>query len=155
MPRGNRKNLIPANERSKEEAIENSRKGGIASGKARREKSDLRKAIQMALNNSYADKDGNMISGTEAMARNLVAKALSKNSRDAMAAIKYICELTGMNKTAEQLQKERVELKLLEKELELKKQVVTDMKENTDNEIRIEIVRANKKPTEDKQEENE
>ena len=41
MPRGNPENLIPANRRSKEEARENGRKGGIASGKARAEKKRL------------------------------------------------------------------------------------------------------------------
>lgn len=152
MPRGNRKNLIPANERSKEEAIENSRKGGIASGKARREKRDLRKALQMALNNTYIDASGNSVSAIDAMARNLVAKAMSGKNRDAMAAIKYICELTGMNKTPEQAKKEKVELKLLEQELKLKEQLTQDMEDGTNNEIRVEIVRATKKSIEEENE---
>ena len=41
MARGNPDKLIPANKRSKEEASELGRKGGIASGKARREKKRL------------------------------------------------------------------------------------------------------------------
>ena len=36
MPRGNRKNLIPASERSKDEAINNGKKGGVKSGEVRR-----------------------------------------------------------------------------------------------------------------------
>lgn len=45
----NEKNLIPANKRSKSEARENSRKGGIASGKARREKKTLKELLDIAL----------------------------------------------------------------------------------------------------------
>jgi len=41
MARGNPSKLIPANKRSKEEASELGRKGGIASGVARREKKKL------------------------------------------------------------------------------------------------------------------
>lgn len=42
-------NLIPVTERTKEEAREISRKGGIASGKARREKADLKKKVNEIL----------------------------------------------------------------------------------------------------------
>jgi len=42
VPRGNNNNLIPGNERSHREATENGRKGGIASGEARRAKRDRR-----------------------------------------------------------------------------------------------------------------
>ena len=41
MPRGNPKNLIPNSERTPEQLREQTRKGGIASGKARREKKRL------------------------------------------------------------------------------------------------------------------
>lgn len=43
----NDSNLIPNTERSPEELREMGRKGGIASGKARRRKRDLRKMMQM------------------------------------------------------------------------------------------------------------
>lgn len=42
-------NLIPMNTRSKEEASELGRKGGIASGKARREKATMKKTLEMLL----------------------------------------------------------------------------------------------------------
>lgn len=45
----NEQNLIPANKRSKSEARENGSKGGIASGKARRKKANLRKAFETIL----------------------------------------------------------------------------------------------------------
>lgn len=49
MPRDGTENLIPVTERTKKEAREISRKGGIASGKARRGKADLKKKINQNL----------------------------------------------------------------------------------------------------------
>lgn len=45
----NEKNLIPANKRTKDEHREIAKKGGIASGKARRKKANLRKAFETIL----------------------------------------------------------------------------------------------------------
>ncbi|HEN7774892.1 TPA: hypothetical protein U7M88_001965 [Streptococcus agalactiae] len=42
-------NLIPINQRSKSEAREISRKGGLASGKARRQRADLKRAFETLL----------------------------------------------------------------------------------------------------------
>jgi len=50
LPAGKNNNLIPHNERSKEEARKNGRKGGIASGKARHQKSTAKDVIKMVLN---------------------------------------------------------------------------------------------------------
>lgn len=55
----NNSNLIPADQRTKDEARENGRKGGIASGQARREKKLLKKSILERMNeddwNEYID----------------------------------------------------------------------------------------------------
>lgn len=45
----NEQNLIPASKRSKSEARENSKKGGIESGKSRRRKKALRTALKEAM----------------------------------------------------------------------------------------------------------
>ena len=50
-------NLIPFNERSKDEARELGRKGGIASGKARRKKANLRRTMEQLLTMEIPDKD--------------------------------------------------------------------------------------------------
>ena len=42
-------NLIPMNERSEDEVRELGKKGGIASGEARREKATMKKALEMLL----------------------------------------------------------------------------------------------------------
>lgn len=43
-------NLIPINQRTKSEAREISRRGGLASGKARRQRADLKRAFETLLN---------------------------------------------------------------------------------------------------------
>ena len=47
--KNNEGNLIPMNERTTEEAREFGKKGGIASGEARREKATMKKALEMLL----------------------------------------------------------------------------------------------------------
>lgn len=51
----NEQNLIPANKRSKSEHREIAKKGGIASGKARRKKANLKKAIDIILSSTVSD----------------------------------------------------------------------------------------------------
>ena len=53
MPRGNPSKLIPQNKRTKEEQSEIAKKGGIASGKARREKKLLSQIYAEMLMDEY------------------------------------------------------------------------------------------------------
>ena len=56
--------------------VEEQKKGGKASGEARRAKRDLRKALEMLLEKDYKDKNGKTITGTEAVTAKLFEKAL-------------------------------------------------------------------------------
>lgn len=69
MPGGNHnENLIPTNRRSKEEARELGRKGGIKSGKARKEKADFKKRCQIWMETEVTkDKEGNPVTGADLM----------------------------------------------------------------------------------------
>lgn len=61
-------NLIPTNKRSKDEARELGRKGGIASGKARKEKADFKKKCQIWMETEVTkDKMGNPVTGADLM----------------------------------------------------------------------------------------
>lgn len=73
----NEQNLRPGEYKlSQEEA----KKGGINSGKSRREKADLRKVIQTWLESqATTDKNGNPLSGAELMAA-VAVKEMSKGS---------------------------------------------------------------------------
>lgn len=75
----NDQNLRPV--RNKSEARERGKKGGIASGKARAEKRDLRKALELLLEREYTDKNGNKLSGTEAITAKLFEQAKKGNIR--------------------------------------------------------------------------
>lgn len=71
--RGNPDNLNPV--RSKQEATERGRKGGIASGQARRNKKMLRECFEILLDKNYKGKDGKVISGAETLALTVFQKA--------------------------------------------------------------------------------
>lgn len=58
------------------EARENGKKGGIASGEARRAKKTLREAMQVLMDADLTGKDGKTMTGTEAMAARAFQAAL-------------------------------------------------------------------------------
>ena len=76
----NEGNLIPNNKRSKDEVREHSRKGGINSGKARREKADLKKQLQLFLEmEATTDKHGEPLTGAELMVK-VAVKEMTKGN---------------------------------------------------------------------------
>lgn len=78
----NNENLRPfTSEQSHEEAVKNGRKGGIASGEAKRNRKMLRDCIDYLLERQDAmilDAEGNPMSGAEQLAYNLFVKALAE-----------------------------------------------------------------------------
>ena len=77
---GNEQNLKPfTSDQSREKAVENGRKGGVASGEARRRKRDLRLALEMLLEKEYTDKKGNVATGAEAISTKLFEQAMKGN----------------------------------------------------------------------------
>ena len=68
-------NLIPFTERSKEEVREINRRGGIASGEARRKKKMLKDCFDVLLEKDYKRKDGYVASGAETLALTVFEKA--------------------------------------------------------------------------------
>ena len=58
------------------EARRNGKKGGIASGEARRAKKSLREAMQLLMDADLTGKDGKTMTGTEAMAARAFQAAL-------------------------------------------------------------------------------
>lgn len=76
----NEKNLKPQNTRTKKEQREIAKKGGIASGKARKEKADLRRQLQLWMETEVAtDKNGNALTGAEYMTQ-IAVKQMSKGN---------------------------------------------------------------------------
>lgn len=60
---------------------EEQKKGGIASGEARRKKRDIRLALEMLLEKEYKAGNGQTISGAEAIAAKQMEKALKGDTR--------------------------------------------------------------------------
>lgn len=58
------------------EARKNGKKGGLASGEARRNKKILRDCLEMLLEKEITDKSGNTMTGAEAMAVKVFQQAL-------------------------------------------------------------------------------
>lgn len=76
----NEQNLkLFTSEQSREEAAKNGKKGGVASGKARRDKKNLRQALEMLLEKDFTDKSGKTVSGTEAITAKLFEQAMKGN----------------------------------------------------------------------------
>lgn len=97
----NDENLIPHSRRSKSEARENGKKGGIASGIARRDKRDSRERMKMLLQLPCPDGEGGVlrsnitgkpISVGEAIDTALIQKGISGNVK----AIQTIYELLDL-----------------------------------------------------------
>lgn len=74
----NEQNLRPSEYKlSQEEA----KKGGKASGEARRRKRDIRLALEALLEKEYTDKHGNTLTGAEAIALKQMEKALKGDTK--------------------------------------------------------------------------
>lgn len=72
-------NLVPQSARTKEEQREIARKGGIASGKARRNKALLRDCLEVLMEKKYINEQtGKKITGAELLSLDLFNRALDE-----------------------------------------------------------------------------
>ena len=101
-------------ERTASEQRQIAQKGGTVSGKSRRKKADMRKAVQSMLDNTYSDNSGKELSGAEIMALKLFKIATNEKDKQCISAIKLIIELTGQNKDTLTDKKTKTDIKLLE-----------------------------------------
>lgn len=108
----NPENLIPNSERTPSELREQTRKAGIASGKARRQKADLRRAMQEALNSTFTDSKGKTATGAEIVMAGLMANLSDPKARNWGKAVEVMLLLTGQNMTKEQIAKIKAEIEL-------------------------------------------
>lgn len=105
----NDENLRPSEYKlSQEEA----KRGGIASGKARRAKADLRRAMQDALNSTFTDSKGKKATGAEIVMAGLMANLSDPKARNWGKAVEVMLLLTGQNMTKEQIAKLKAEIEL-------------------------------------------
>lgn len=93
----NEQNLKANSERTPSERKALARKAGKASGKARREKKQFREAFEMLLEREIKDKQGNTLTGVEAIALKIFEKALKGDVK----AYETIRDVTGQKPTEE------------------------------------------------------
>lgn len=74
----NEQNLIP---QAHKLTVDEASRGGKASGRARAEKRDLRRALEALLEKEYTDKNGKTLTGTEAITVKLFEQAMKGNIR--------------------------------------------------------------------------
>jgi len=86
-----KKDLISLADRTTEEQQEIARKGGIASGKARRERKKLRESLEELLARTQIGKNGEELTGADAISIKLFEQALKGNVK----AFKTIRDTVG------------------------------------------------------------
>lgn len=92
-----RDNLIPLNQRTKDEQRAIAKKGGLASGKSRREKADLRDAIQRVLDCEYTI-EGETMTGAQALVLSLFRIASNPDNKgSAVTAFITIAKMLGQS----------------------------------------------------------
>ena len=89
--------LIPLSERSKEEVKAIARKGGINSGKARRNKALLKDCINILMEKKVIDEEtGKRLTGAEQLSINLFTKALNEaDTAKAAKAFEVLRDTSG------------------------------------------------------------
>lgn len=97
-------NLIPTSERTKEEARELGRQGGIASGKARREKKALKETLELLLQQAVKDSNGKAVKNPitnepEDYQTRIVTKLVLKAGKGDIDAIRLVQSMKGEEKT--------------------------------------------------------
>jgi len=100
MPRGNPDKLIPASKRSKQEASELGKKGGIRSGEVRREKKFMSQIYGEMLADTYSvkiDGETKTIEGT-ALVKAIARDVLMRRDSSSVSMMKEIREATEGNK---------------------------------------------------------
>jgi len=100
MP-NNLKNTEATQFKSGSNAVENGRKGGIASGEAKRKKALLRKIAEEVLSGTYTDKKNNEVSGEELITAGFVSNLADSKGRNWGKAIELLMRLTDAEQPQE------------------------------------------------------
>lgn len=129
----NEKNLIPASKRSKSEVRKNSQKGGIASGKARRQKKALRAALKEAVAMQLKDLPPDLQRGIMKAAK-LKDRELSVSDAILGSIVRAACGGNSqMMKLLLDTIGESADTRMKERELKLKEKAVATLKDHVEH----------------------
>ena len=98
----NEKNLIPFSDRAENEQREIRSNGGKASGKARREKADLRKMAQTILDGTYTARNGEELTGAELVWQGIMDNVKDPYGKNWGKAMEMLAMLSGASMSPEQ-----------------------------------------------------
>ncbi len=115
----NEQNLKPFSDRTEAEQREIRSKGGKASGQARRRKADLRKIAQSVLDGTFTDKNGKEFTGEGAVLNSILANIANPDSKNWGKAMDLLMQLTGANKSKEELKAAKAQAALLQAKVDL------------------------------------
>lgn len=136
-------NLIPTNRRTKKEVREIARKGGKASGEARRRKADLKKALKTVLEaDVHSDKVAEQLESMGFDNSNLMAMVfaqMQQAQKGNVRAFEAISKVMGVEKDELDRKEQRQRIKALELELAEKKKRLEALEQATAG-LNIEIV---------------
>ena len=136
-------NLIPTNRRTKKEVREIGRKGGKASGEARRRKADLKKALKTVLEaDVHSDKVAEQLENMGFDNSNLMAMVfaqMQQAQKGNVRAFEAISKVMGVEKDELDRKEQRQRIKALELELAEKKKRLEALEKATEG-MNIEIV---------------
>lgn len=136
-------NLIPTNRRTKKEVREIGRKGGKASGEARRRKADLKKALKTVLEaDVHSDKVAEQLEDMGFDNSNLMAMVfaqMQQAQKGNVRAFEAITKVMGVEKDELDRKEQRQRIKALELELAEKKKRLEALEQATAG-LNIEIV---------------
>lgn len=136
-------NLIPTNRRTKKEVREIGRKGGKASGEARRRKADLKKALKTVLEaDVHSGKVAEQLEGMGFDNSNLMAMVfaqMQQAQKGNVRAFEAITKVMGVEKDELDRKEQRQRIKALELELAEKKKRLEALEKATEG-MNIEIV---------------
>lgn len=145
----NDENLLKPNDLTSSELRERASKGGKASGRARREKANLRKLAQQVLDDSYKDSSGNEYTGAELFVRGLVSNLANPDGKNWSKTMDLLITLTGAGKSKEEIEAIKAQAKLTMAKVDLMTgsdtsaidkldEILKEMRENADSEPKTE-----------------
>ena len=107
----NEQNLKPGGHKLTKE--EQSR-AGKKSGEVRKQKAQIRKAIETILNADYKLKDGTTVTGMDAIAMSMFKTANDPKNKNNVIAAKYLLDLLGQSQSPLDAKEQKAKIKIME-----------------------------------------
>ena len=113
--------------KSGEQAAKAGRKGGIASGEAKRKNKSLRDAAQVYALGQYKTDDGRELTGNELIIDALFKKAINPDDKDCISAIRLWMTITREDVTAEQMKLFEKKMEQMDADIEYRKKATKEL----------------------------